>query len=59
MGWGLMISNVFRRRVTKQELPECICSICHAPCNPVTAHLHQGEYIGDECCWDDRMKASE
>jgi|694.fasta_scaffold139348_2 hypothetical protein len=42
-----------------KRLPECVCSICHMACNPVKAHLHQGEYIGDECCWDDRLKASE
>ncbi|MDA8139788.1 MAG: hypothetical protein M0036_14150 [Desulfobacteraceae bacterium] len=35
------------------------CSLCNKPINPLTAHLHQGEYIGEECCWDDRLKASE
>lgn len=36
-----------------------ICKICHQPCNAQAAHLHQGEYIGDECCWDERLRASE
>lgn len=35
------------------------CSICHEPRNAAKAHLHQGEYIGDECCWDERLRASE
>lgn len=36
-----------------------ICSICGNLCAGITAHLHQGRYIGDECCWDERLKASE
>ena len=36
-----------------------ICKICHQLSNAQTAHLHQGEYIGDECCWDERLRASE
>lgn len=36
-----------------------VCAICHNPCLKRTAHLHQGEQIGDECCWDERLKASE
>lgn len=35
------------------------CSLCGKPCEGKTAHLHQGEYIGDDCCWDPRLKASE
>jgi hypothetical protein len=39
--------------------PETTCSICGKPCDGNKAHLHQGAYIGDECCWDDRLKSSE
>lgn len=35
------------------------CSICHSAIRIKDAHLHQGKLIGDECCWDDRLKASE
>lgn len=35
------------------------CSECGDGCNPQTAHNWQGKVIGDECCWDDRLKASE
>jgi hypothetical protein len=34
------------------------CSICGKDTDADTAHLHQGEYIGEEC-WDDRLHASE
>lgn len=36
-----------------------VCKLCSQPCLLRTAHIHQGDYIGDECCWDDRLKASE
>lgn len=35
------------------------CSLCLEQCNASTAHLHNGGWVGDECCWDDRLKASE
>ena len=48
---------------TKEALglanPGVTCKLCHNLCNPDTAHLHQGGWIGDECCWDERLRASE
>lgn len=35
------------------------CSLCENPMDPRSAHLHQGSWIGDACCWDDRLRASE
>jgi hypothetical protein len=35
------------------------CKFCAKDVSAKTAHLHQGQWIGDECCWDDRLKASE
>lgn len=35
------------------------CSKCGQQCPAATAHLHQGQYIGHDCCWDDRLKATE
>ncbi len=34
------------------------CSLCHQPTSSETAHLHQDEWIGEEC-WDERLRASE
>ena len=34
------------------------CSICHKLTDALTAHLHQEEWIGEEC-WDERLRASE
>lgn len=35
------------------------CCLCKEDVPAKTAHLHQGEYIGDECCWDERLRMSE
>ena len=35
------------------------CSRCHQWCAAEQVHLHQGRYICDGGCWDDRLKASE
>jgi hypothetical protein len=38
---------------------EVVCYLCGNTCAAGTAHLHQGKYIGDTCCWDERLRASE
>uniref|UniRef100_A0A6M3IMI3 Uncharacterized protein n=1 Tax=viral metagenome TaxID=1070528 RepID=A0A6M3IMI3_9ZZZZ len=35
------------------------CCLCGNPCDAVMAHYHQKKYIGDECCWDERLRSSE
>ena len=36
------------------------CSLCKQWVDEEKVHLHDGEYIGEECgCWDDRLRASE
>ncbi|MGH7971421.1 MAG: hypothetical protein ACREIC_22100 [Limisphaerales bacterium] len=35
------------------------CSLCHLPGLRESAHRHQGKWVCDERCWDDRLKASE
>ena len=39
--------------------PQVECALCHLPCLAEAAHLHQGNWICHERCWDDRLKASE
>ena len=36
-----------------------VCEFCHELVPAKTAHLHQGKWVGDECCWDERLRASE
>lgn len=47
----LFISKVKKQLTT--------CCLCHRSIATKTAHLHQGELIGDECCWDERLRLSE
>lgn len=35
-----------------------VCSLCGKSGPTPDAHLHQDKYIG-ECCWDERLKATE
>jgi hypothetical protein len=39
--------------------PRVACSMCGKKVQVLTAHLHQGKYIGDECCWDERLRTTE
>lgn len=35
------------------------CKLCRKPCAAETAHRHDGGWVGDECCWDERLKSTE
>ena len=35
------------------------CSMCNRVICAETAHLHAGDWVGDECCWDERLKMTE
>ena len=64
LGWTLGVSALTSITPGKwgDWLPEdetITCGICRQPCKKATAHLHQDEYIGDECCWDERLRSSE
>lgn len=34
------------------------CVHCKRSVPAKTAHLHQGDWIGDECCWDEQLRSS-
>lgn len=34
------------------------CSLCNNECSAKTVHLHQCKLIGDECCWDERLRST-
>lgn len=35
------------------------CKFCHQQVPAETAHLHQGTWVGDDCCWDERLRMTE
>lgn len=35
------------------------CYMCKKPALKAKAHRHQEDWIGDHCCWDERLRSSE
>ena len=35
------------------------CKFCNELVPKKTAHRHQGKWVGDECCWDERLRSTE
>ena len=36
-----------------------VCSLCGRDVPAKTAHLRQAVWIGDECCWDEKLRSSK
>ena len=53
------IINSYETRDVVASPATVICKFCHAIVPEATAHLHQGEWVGDECCWDERLRTTE
>jgi hypothetical protein len=34
------------------------CKFCGREVPEKTAHLHEGAWVGDECCWDERLRTT-
>ena len=41
------------------QLELVMCELCKSMVPRVTAHMHQNGWIGDECCWDERLRTTE
>lgn len=53
---------VYESRLNELEQTEedtVVCSLCGGMVSADVAHPHQGKWIGDECCWDERLKTTE
>jgi hypothetical protein len=35
--------------------PTVVCAMCGSHVSAGTAHPHDGRWIGDKCCWNERM----
>jgi hypothetical protein len=38
---------------------QVLCRFCQRQCSAGTAHSYQGGWVGDECCWDERLRSSQ
>jgi hypothetical protein len=36
-----------------------LCRFCGRQVPASTAHLYQGGWVGDDCCWDERLRSSQ
>lgn len=43
---------------TLLHAPTVKCKFCHNTTLAATAHLHQGAWVGDLCCWDERLRTT-
>lgn len=34
------------------------CTFCHKQVSATAAHLHQGSWVGDDCCWNERLRST-
>ncbi|WP_067819901.1 hypothetical protein [Actinomadura kijaniata] len=60
--------TIKRYPVTGMPLTSCFklgngkavpCKFCNKSVNATTAHRHDDGWVGDECCWDERLRATE
>lgn len=43
----------------EHEPETVVCKFCNKDVPADTAHLHQDGWVGDECCWDERLRITE
>lgn len=55
IAWAMQEVYIYRLMSDKQVIT---CAMCGKETDIVTCYFHQGKYIG-ECCWDERLKATE
>lgn len=40
-------------------VPTVECRFCQSQVPEATAHFHDGGWVGDECCWDERLRSGD
>ncbi|MFN3076881.1 MAG: hypothetical protein ABT940_08395 [Alphaproteobacteria bacterium] len=55
---GTVLEMTVAEPEEEEEIEKVFCALCEQEAPGDTAHYHQDQWIG-ECCWDDRLKASE
>jgi hypothetical protein len=54
-----MLDDLLREVREHYGIETVTCRYCNCEVPAVTAHLHQGDWICDEECWDERLRSSE
>ncbi|MEU7318374.1 hypothetical protein [Streptomyces sp. NPDC007083] len=53
------IAEILAEHGVDAELAECKFWFCRGDVLLATAHRHTGSWVGDTCCWDERLRSSE
>jgi predicted nucleotidyltransferase len=56
---GREVRDVPEDRAEEEDEDQVLCRFCQRPSPARTAHRYQGGWVGDECCWDERLRSSE
>jgi hypothetical protein len=61
VGIGITIDNVIIPKILERINSEdaITCKFCGGECDIKTAHIHQGRWVGDDCCWDESLRTTE
>ncbi len=51
-------SHIDRQDQAPEEVITVACKFCRNDVPAITAHQHQGAWVGDACCWDERLRAT-
>jgi hypothetical protein len=55
-----MILRALSRDNNPSSQPTAVlCKFCGQPCPIGDAHRHDGGWVGDACCWDERLRATD
>ncbi len=58
-GGVFLVRALMQVRRLYRPLDYVQCRLCRKPCRAATAHIHGSDWVGDECCWDERLRTAE
>ena len=56
---ALLVGDIAELKLDALGAKMTVCGICGVRTELRTAHRHRGSWIGDECCWDERLRVTE
>jgi hypothetical protein len=56
---GREVRDVHQTPADEDDQEQVLCRFCQRQCLARTAHSYQGGWVGDECCWDERLRSSQ
>lgn len=59
IGQGTRESDLQAVDIKALPLSNVACSLCGKVGPGNVAHLHQGKWVGDDCCWDEKLRSTE